>query len=224
MTSDSVARFLKAERRSLSVPEEKSVIVDPSDREWAEVTHRLDIAGFDDLQTLRLVPERLEESVARQAIAEDDLAVREIARRMAESVAEHPDVQDSCCTPCASKSEGRVSYPARLSQLYREIRPALHTNLSRAVSDALGVPVEADSLEVKITHSFTQRYAAHVTRIPLVLVLFKDIEIGRNATLTLGSKAKSLWANDIRVHTGGRLVITSSYIKIRATSVRGNLA
>jgi hypothetical protein len=210
VTSDSVARFLKAERRSLSVPEEKSVIVDPSDREWAEVTHRLDIAGYDDLQTLRLVPERLEESVARQAIAE--------------GVAEHPDVQDSCCTPCASKSEGRVSYPARLSQLYREIRPALHTNLSRAVSDALGVPLEADSLEVKITHSFTQRYAAHVTRIPLVLVLFKDIEIGRNATLTLASKAKSLWANDIRIHTGGRLVITSSYIKIRATSVRGNLA
>ncbi|MGL5441107.1 MAG: hypothetical protein ACRDDJ_01350, partial [[Mycobacterium] stephanolepidis] len=119
------------------MPEEKSVIVDPSDREWAEVTHRLEIAGFDDLQTLRLVPERLEERVARQAIAEDDIAVREIARRMAESVVEHPDAQDSCCTPCASKSEGRVSYPARLGQLYREIRPAMHTNLSRAVGDAL---------------------------------------------------------------------------------------
>ncbi|WP_286151280.1 MULTISPECIES: hypothetical protein [unclassified Mycobacterium] len=143
---------------------------------------------------------------------------------MAETVAEHPDAQDSCCTPCASKSDGRASYPARLGQLYREIRPVTHTNLSRAVGDALGVPVEVDSLEAKITHSFAQRFAAHVTHIPLVVVLFKDIEIGRNATLTLGSKAKSLWANDIRIHSGGRLVITSSYIKIRATSVRGNLA
>ncbi|WP_170914980.1 MULTISPECIES: hypothetical protein [unclassified Mycobacterium] len=59
MTSESVTRFLKAERRSFTVPEEKSVIVDPNDREWAEVTHRLEIAGFDDLQALRLVPERL---------------------------------------------------------------------------------------------------------------------------------------------------------------------
>lgn len=224
MTSESVARFLKSERRSLTVPEEKSVIVDPSDREWAEVTHRLEIAGFDDLQTLRLVPERLEERTARQAIAADDIEAREIARRMAETVAEHSDAQDSCCTPCAGKGDGRASYPARIGQLYREIRPVTHTNLSRAVGDALGVPVEADSLEAKITHSFAQRFAAHVTRIPLVVVLFKDIEIGRNATLTLGSKAKSLWANDIRIHSGGRLVITSSYIKIRATSVRGNLA
>ncbi|TDZ80360.1 hypothetical protein DE4585_00250 [Mycobacteroides salmoniphilum] len=224
MTSESVARFLKAERRSLTVPEEKSVIVEPGDREWSDVTHRLEIAGFDDLQALRLVPERLEERTARQAIAADDIEAREIARRMAEAVAEHSEAQDSCCAPCAGKSDGRASYPARLGQLYREIRPVTHTNLSRAVGDALGVPLEADSLESKITHSFAQRFAAHVTRIPLVVVLFKDIEIGRNATLTLGSKAKSLWANDIRIHSGGRLVITSSYIKIRATSVRGNLA
>lgn len=224
MTSESVARFLKAERRSLTVPEEKSVIVEPSDREWSDVTHRLEIAGFDDLQALRLVPERLEERTARQAIAADDIEAREIARRMAETVAEHSETQDSCCAPCAGKSDGPASYPARLGQLYREIRPVTHTNLSRAVGDALGVPLEADSLEAKITHSFAQRFAAHVTRIPLVVVLFKDIEIGRNATLTLGSKAKSLWANDIRIHSGGRLVITSSYIKIRATSVRGNLA
>ncbi|MBA0047589.1 hypothetical protein MLB1_14850 [Mycobacteroides sp. LB1] len=100
----------------------------------------------------------------------------------------------------------------------------MHTHLSRAVGDALGVPLEADSQQAKITHAFAQRYAAHVTRIPLVVVLLKDIEIGKNATLTLGSKAKSLWANDIRIHSGGRLVVTSSYIKIRATSVRGNLA
>ncbi|WP_371750629.1 hypothetical protein [Mycobacteroides sp. LB1] len=224
MTSESIARFLKAERRSLTVPDEKSVIVDPGDREWADVTHRLEIAGFDDLQALRLVPERLDEQVARQAIAADDIDAREIARRMAETVAEHADTQDSCCTPCASKSDGRVSYPARLGQLYREIRPAMHTHLSRAVGDALGVPLEADSQQAKITHAFAQRYAAHVTRIPLVVVLLKDIEIGKNATLTLGSKAKSLWANDIRIHSGGRLVVTSSYIKIRATSVRGNLA
>ncbi|EUA48817.1 hypothetical protein I543_0355 [Mycobacteroides abscessus 21] len=90
----------------------------------------------------------------------------------------------------------------RLGRLYREIRPAMHTNLSRAVGDALGVPLTADSLQAKITHSFTQRFAVHVTRIPLVIVLFKDIEIGKNATLTLSSKAKSLWANDIRIHSG----------------------
>ncbi|TEA02107.1 hypothetical protein CCUG60884_03236 [Mycobacteroides salmoniphilum] len=224
MTSESVARFLKAERRSLTVPEEKLVNVEPGDREWAEVTHRLEIVGFDDLQALRLVPERLEERTARQAIAADDIEAHEIARRMAEAVTEHPDAEDSCCAPCAGKSDGRASYPARLGRLYREIRPVTHTNLSRAVGDALGVPLEADSLEAKITHSFAQRFATHVTRIPLVVVLFKDIEIGRNATLTLGSKAKSLWANDIRIHSGGRLVVTSSYIKIRATSVRGNLA
>ncbi|MGC7322239.1 hypothetical protein RBA16_22325, partial [Mycobacteroides abscessus subsp. massiliense] len=81
MTSESVARFLKAERRSITVPEDKSVIVEPGDREWAGVTHRLEITGFDDLQALRLVPERLEERVARQAIAADDTEAREIARR-----------------------------------------------------------------------------------------------------------------------------------------------
>nr|WP_234930470.1 hypothetical protein [Mycobacteroides abscessus] len=224
MTSESVARFLKAERRSITVPEDKSVIVEPGDREWAGVTHRLEITGFDDLQALRLVPERLEERIARQAIAADDTEAREIARRIAETGDRHADAEDSCCAPCASKNDSRASYPVRLGRLYREIRPAMHTNLSRAVGDALGVPLTADSLQAKITHSFTQRFAVHVTRIPLVIVLFKDVEIGKNATLTLSSKAKSLWANDIRIHSGGRLVITSGYIKIRAASVRGNLA
>lgn len=219
MPSESVELFLRAPGRNVRVADGQDVTIDPEARDWADAAFRLEISGFDDLRALRLVPERLDEQPAREAVASDDAAARELARRLAEN---GEGGGDACCAPCASRQDG--SYPVRVRALYRQIRPTAHTALARAVGNALGVWVEADSPQARIAHSWTVRYSPQVSRIPVWALKLRDIEIGKNATMTLAQKAKSLWANDIRIHTGGRLVVTSGYVKIRANSVRGNLA
>jgi hypothetical protein len=51
-----------------------------------------------------------------------------------------------------------------------------------------------------------------------------DVEIGKNATLTLGPAEKGLYCGELRIHVGGKLVVKGSGVKVRCLAAHGNLS
>lgn len=58
----------------------------------------------------------------------------------------------------------------------------------------------------------------------IVIPFFQDITIEHDATLIIGSDTNSLWANDIKIKTGGKMDIRSDMLHVNCRSVIGNIS
>lgn len=212
----SIRKVLQQQAHNIVIPQSQEVNVGP-DEEYGQLFHRVQLRTFDDLQALSLVPEGLNEDNVRQAMALDDAEALNQARNHL-----HTTLRTcSCQGGQTGQSSWKYHFRSDLRTTYNGIRRTYHLHLSQLLSDHYQKTVEWDSLLAMSVWGWTK----HVTDFaPSVLVLLAaDITINRDATMNLSTTAKVLLANDIRIHVGGRLIINSSFIKIRCASAQGDL-
>lgn len=208
----SAKEALKHDLRSIDVPEDTTVLLSPTSRDFADCFLRVHLRSYEDLQTLGFVPRGLSEENVRKAIAGDD----DETYKMAQTT--FCQVRHDC--DC-SEHRGHTANPHRnktLRSTYTAIRKSHNPNLARLLSDHYGTRMPWDSPIAGIVAKWTGYI--EIVLDPLILVLFaQDITINRNATLAVDANAKSLMARDIKIHNTGKLVHQGGYLKVWANSI-----
>ncbi len=221
-----IKEVLEHRGEDIVIPYSREVSLTPDNQEYAKLFHHVEIRSFEDLQSLTFVPDKLDEKRTLDAIATDD----------ASALAAAQDFVRSRGTSCACLDSGerrepepsqavqrKMSYGSDLRVAYAGIRRWQHPTLARLLTEALRANVDWDSPVATHTHRWIDRLRlAH--RIPLEVFVPQDVTVLNNATMFVSSTTKLLWAKDIRIHVGGRIVAHSSYTKIRCKSIQGNLA
>jgi hypothetical protein len=219
LTVTPIKRVLEKTGRDIVVPEGREITVGPEEREFAELFSLVEIRSFADLQDLTLIPQGLDEKRVLQAIADDDAEALSAARNYLQ-----PQSKSGGCD-CLQSEEGtplKLHYRSDLRTTYNGIRKTQNPHLSRLLSDLYSKPIEWDSpISAHILWWMLKKNALSAIR--GFVLKPKNITILSNATLSLSASTKLLWANDIRIHAGGKLKSNSSYMKIKCNSVQGNI-
>jgi hypothetical protein len=208
----------RASRRDLVVQEDEELVVDVEAERFRNTVQQVMIRGFKDLQTLHLIPGALEEGLVRDAIAADDTIAFEAARRHVET---HRDVP-CACSAGAPHEAMRTDYQTAFRRAYGDVRKHQNHNLAQVCSKATRQPTQWDSLDVAIIRGWVDKVSK--ISIPFILILLADVEVMKNATLTLAPNAKYLSGNALKIHTGGKVVAKGSGVKLWFKSAHGNLA
>lgn len=216
----SISELSRVDGEDIVVNRGQEVVLAPDREEYVRYFHEVEVRSFTDLQALHFIPEGLDEAKIRTAITKDDAEGLALARTQ---------LQIPAAAPCGchgghaeSATVPQRSYAANLRSAYTAIRRAYHPYLAEVLSEHYGRQILWDDLLPKNVRGWTVQLERMTFLKPIALKL-KDITIQQNATLSLTSSTSKLWANDIRIHVGGKLNVNSSYIKIRCHSVQGNL-
>lgn len=197
-----VDQALRGEVQNLRLEPEQNVEIGPDSSHGRTVR----LETFRDLQGLGFVPRAAKEDAVASAIRQDDKSVFEF-------VMAHPGEQPSHCE-CSDGPPARAATPLRAQ--FDRVRPSFNPALASVITEAAGIALDWDSPVVGLVR---RRYLDLVSKIPIGLVLLKDIVITRKATLTIAPKTKVLLANNIYIHDTGRLVTHGGYLRIWANSV-----
>ncbi|MDH5823585.1 hypothetical protein QFW77_11365 [Luteimonas sp. RD2P54] len=220
----SVDQALKQRREDLTIKDKGEVLVGP-EGEYARFFQRVRVSSFKDLQRMSFVPEGLDEKKAMDAIARDNDAAFEAALRA-------PDEGDPDCgcdcdgrhdaeTP-ASRPAGRAAI-SPLRARYSRLRRNFHPQLARALTEVYRRDVQWDHMVATHVHRWIDRLVV-AKEFDLGSILFRDIVVGKNSTFNVAASTQILWANDIRIHVGGKIRTLGSYMKVKCASIQGNLA
>lgn len=210
---------LAQQREDILVTYSKEINVGPEEGEYTHLFHRVEVRSFEDLQALTLIPEKLDEKRTRDALRSDDESVLDMAQNSL-----NIRIRSCGCHESSSKEDAqmRLNSASDLRTIYDTIRTRHNPQLAELLSEIYRREVAWDSLVAAHVHKWIQRL--HVVQvIPLWILLSKDITILNNATLHLSASTNLLWANDIRIHLGGKLRSNSSYTKIMCVSIQGNI-
>lgn len=211
----SVAQALKRPGGDLRVKEKSEITIGP-DADGAEWFHRIRIESFQDLQRMSFVPEGLDERRAMEAVARDNEAAFEMASRSSAS--------DEA--PCGCDGE-RADAPSRevspLRARYARLRSSLNPQLARALSEVYRREVQWDDPIAIHAYRWIDRWVVD-KGFSLGAFVLRDIVVAKNSTLNIAPQTQIVLANDIRIHTGGKIRTLGSYMKIRCASIQGNLA
>jgi len=194
--------------RRIEVPENAELLLSPAISEFADSFSRVQLNSYADLQLLGFAPRKLAEEKVRHAIAEDDDEVYKLASTMPQSFTR---------CDCGDQVANEKRLPRNsLRTAYNSIRRNHNPSLAALVSDHLGTRIHWDSAIAGIA----RKWITYLRLNPVVIIgLFEDITINRNATLAVAANAKSLMAHNIWIHRTGTLVQQGSYLKIWATSI-----
>jgi hypothetical protein len=199
---------LGQEARRIEVSENAELLLSPAIPEFAGSFSRVQLQSYADMQLLGFAPRKLAEEKIRHAIAADDDEVYKLASTM-------PQLFTRC--DCGDQAAYAKRSPGiSLRTAYNSIRKNHNPTLAALLSDHLGTRIDWDSPIAGIT----RKWISYLRFSPEVIIgLFEDITINRNATLAVAASAKSLMAYNIWIHRTGRLVQQGSYLKIWANSV-----
>lgn len=206
-------------RESISLRPDETLDLDPSNERVRGFYHEAEIRSFADLQTLDLIPRRLDENRVREAINADDDEVLAAAMRRAGN-------GDRDCG-CSSEDGGttrssKLAYSDDLRSMYSAMRRRYNPRLARILTENTGVFHNYDDIAPAVVTHWSKNWWSTPAML-LQLWLFMDVEVGANSTLVLGKSAKGLYCGDLRIHVGGRLVVKGSAVKIRCASATGNI-
>ena len=194
--------------RRIEVPENVELMLSPAIPEFADSFSRVQLNSYADLQLLGFAPRKLAEEKIRNAITADDDEVYKLASIIPHSF-----------TSCECEDQGaNVKRPPRnrLRTAYNRIRKSHNPNLATLLSDHYSTRIDWDSPVAGIT----RKWIMYLLFNPIIIVsLFEDITINRNATLTVDASAKSLMAHNIWIHRTGTLNQQGGYLKIWANSI-----
>jgi hypothetical protein len=235
----SLVDLVKSPGKELKVSHDKETTIDI---EYPAV-RTVEINSFKDLQQLSLVPAQLEEGKALDAIRDDDRTALEVA----ESLLRRNPIPCECADPSSagavvvrstdvfraldrpdltdavlSESPVKSVFAREVALAYTGVRKVRHPQLAAVISDALRTQLRFDALPVRIAYGWIVR-RAEFRAIDFTVLSALDVVVERNGTLRLSPDIDSLRAQEIRIFTGGRLIVQSSYIKIVCASVAGNL-
>ncbi len=200
---------LRLELRPIEVPENAEILLSPANPEYASCFARVRLKSYEDLQTLGFVPRRLAEEKVRQAMAADDGEVYDLAGKM---------LRQSSGECGCSKGAAHVTVlrGSPIRSVYNNIRKRHNPALARVLADHYGTQMAWDTPVPAIV----RKWVVAVRLNPeIIIALLGDITIHKNATLAVAASSKSLMAWNIWIHTTGRLVQQSSYLKIWANSI-----
>jgi hypothetical protein len=219
----SIKEVMQRKSESLIIPAEKTVDIGPDQKDYAKFFSVVQIRSFQDLQDLGLIPAELSEEKAKQAITRDGNEAFAIAQtRLRQGSSPKPC---SCHGEEGKQGEERPAYRDQIRGVYNEVRKAHHPNFAQVLSEVYRAEVAFDDPIVAHVHAFISGlYAGRftVTKVPVLKIA--DITIQKNATMNVGSTTKLLFANDIRIYSGGKMKLNSSFTKIKCSSIQGNLS
>lgn len=222
MGERAVEEVFRAPRVDLSVEDETEVVLDAENERLSEARKLVEIRTFADLQQLSLIPDWLDEHRFSEAFARDDEEARQLAR---EYVASSPNRSE-----CGCPQEAQVDVPFKqvygraFRDAYVGIRKSHSPHLAEYMSEASGSSYEAGDLQVTRASGVYGAITKAMSPIMHYIWALNDVEIGKNATLTLGPAEKGLYCGGLKIHVGGKLVVKGSGVKIRCLSAHGNLS
>jgi hypothetical protein len=222
MSENSVEEALRAQREDLHVEPDTEIVLGPENEQLSAARKVVEVRTFADLQLLGYIPESLEEGRVAEALARDDEHARELAR-------EYVLRGRSPCS-CGDGDDARQEAPLKHSygRAYRDtyigIQKSHAPNLARYMSDASGSSYQPGDLQVARVRGWDTALKRVGPPVMHFIWALKDVEIGKNATLTLGAGENGLYCGELRIHVGGRLVVNGSGVKIRCLAARGNLS
>lgn len=123
-------------------------------------------------------------------------------------------VQKQC--HCRFESELTETVPPGFKSL-TDLSPAQHATLQLAANEY----IYGNSLSVSHYESALNQAISLANRSVISIVLFQDIIVERNATLTLDASVDVIFANKILIKLGGKIRALGSYVKYDCSSVEG---
>jgi hypothetical protein len=205
----SAAEAAKSTRRDLEIGAKKTVELDASSAMHARVR----LGSIDDLKRMSFLPEGLDEKRLADAIRADDDEAMQNAR--------HTFRQDAHACACGGGA-GEMRPADAFRAHYDRLRGQCHPHLARSLTEVYRRDIAWDDLLA--VHAYRWRERLRVRAFDIDIFLLRDIIVGKNGTLSVSPSAKLLWANDIRIHVGGTIRSSGSYLKIKCASIQGNIA
>jgi hypothetical protein len=219
----SASEALRRKTVSIVLEENGEATLSPESEKYSRSFARVRLESFADLQTLGLVPRKIQEQTLRRAIQADDAAAYELVTRHANA---HEDQGCGCsgAVEQAKRPPSAWRSAQGMRQKYTQLRRFNHPALARTLSEHYRAEMAWDDPIAALVHRWVEKFDRGVYATNFVAIaLLNDITIHRGATLSLDSDMTALYANDVRIHRAARLVQRASYMKIWAASVRSFL-
>lgn len=198
----SVEAALRKPSRSINVPNGEVVTVGPFN-EHAKGFRLVEITNFEDLHRLGFVPDQVSEDHAVKALRADERAHREGVRR-----------RTGISDPCSCGSQDGNQTP-------RILRRHFQDNLIELLQPLYRQSLTADDPAVIHPFQRLQSWLNRPSRLLLGLYALEDINIGKNATLTMTPTVRALYANNINIDDFGRLHFQSGNVHVRCATLNG---
>ena len=199
----SVQEALDATGINIEVPEGESLTVGPFEPRYYEAFRLARISEFQDLQALGLVPDEVEEQVARSALIADDRAYAEQT---------FPSLT-SCAAPkdCSCTCDSSTRYSRRMVQ----------THLMDVLQPHSSVLLDAASPSVIHPYFHLTKWFTRPALYLIGINVLQDIVIGQRATLTMTAAVRGLYAHDITIGSFGTLRFTSGAVHVKCNTLNG---
>jgi hypothetical protein len=162
-----------------------------------------EITNFEDLHRLGFVSDQISEERAVKALRADEQAHREAARQ-----------GTGIPSPCSCGSQDGPQVP-------RILRRRFQDNLIELLQPLYRQSLTAD--DPAVVHPFRrlQAWLDRPSKYFLGLYALEDIDIGKNATLTLTPTVRALYAKNINIDDFGRLHFQSGNVHVRCATLNG---
>lgn len=217
---DPVSRALAVAERSAKdvvIPRSQTVEFSQREPQFTGVFHKIDVKSFEDLKTLSVLPKGLDETKARRAITADDQLTRTNAARIVRTE------KAASWLPENTNVGNRNAHDIATRRAFEGMRRSTNRNLAKLLSDCHRTTIPADS-QIATSAYLTILNVRWIIAHDYLLAFLNDITIEHNATMNIAQGTNSLRGHDLRIHTGGKMVINVSNINIRLNSAEGNIA
>lgn len=211
---------------ALEVADDEDLELSPAKRGHEKYFARVRLERLEDLQVLGLVPRRLKMQTIREAISADDEQARNIGeQRMRQGEARakapcgcHGAEAATSASPCGCHGTSRTatSFSQDLRSMVQHVRHDYHPELARVLTNHYGIDFRWDSALAVSIHGWVRRFRPDIH---VIVNMFEDITVGRNARLVLKAQSTSLLARAIQIHRTGTLVHRGGYLRIWANSI-----
>lgn len=194
------------------IPDTDEVSLDTADKKFSAFCHRMAVSSFSDLQLLRIVPNNIEEGQIKSAISKDDTQAYKLTRKNYNGSLYNCGCQD--CHTASTKVDSTIS------AIYKNIRKDSNFHLMNLLSEAYNQRLDISSTVLKDTY----KWITAINTKPYVdisIFLVRDIIVNYNATFTIKPNLNSLLARNIIIKKSGKIVVNSSYLRIRCDSIQG---
>lgn len=205
----SVREFFTAEPRDINVPESHEISIGPNVENYQNFYHFIAVKSIDDLKQLNLIPSEINIDKLKKAIQSDD----EVAVKIAKKNFKY-DLKECDCPDKKQSS---------LTSFYAGIREQSHFELTNLLADYYNKKLDWDSNEVKHTYRWTSMLTDAARSIILSVLYANDIIIKHNSTMIVKVGTDLIRGRDLRIYSGGKMVIQTSYLFLKLLSAQGNI-
>jgi hypothetical protein len=205
----SVKEFFAGEPKDIIIPESSEILISPNSDKHESLYHFVSVKSIDDLKDLSLIPFEINSDKLKQAIQSDD----EEAVKIAKSNFKY----DLSECDCHDKKRNT------LKSVFTGIRKQSHFELTNLLTNYYNQKMHWDSMEVKHTYKWISLVTDSVRSHVLSVLLTNDVIINRNSTMIIDTGTDLIRGRDLKIYSGGKMKIKSSYLFLKFVSAEGNI-